>query len=91
MAEVTPLPRQHKVAFAADPEVVKMLEDALALAREGRIQAFGMAVVYHDDLVPGGEAGSGWALTSGTRFALAYAIQKLHMRFSRHCHIDEDT
>ncbi len=87
MADVTPLPRPHKVGFPADPEVVKMLEDLLAMAREGRVQAVATAVVYHDDLVPDGETGSGWALAQGTRFALAYAIQGLEAKFARHCHI----
>lgn len=89
MADITPLPRQHKNGFPPDPEVVKALEDALALAREGRIRAVGMAVVYHDDLEPGGETASGWALTSGTRFALSYAIEKLRTKFAHACHIDE--
>lgn len=90
MAEVTPLPRQHKIGFPPDPEVIKMLEDALALAREGKIQAIATAVVYHDDLTPGGETGSGWALTVGTRFALAYAVEKLHTRFAHANHLDPD-
>lgn len=91
MADVTPLLRQHKVGFPADPEVVKMLEDLLAMAKEGRVQAVATAVVYHDDLVPGGETGSGWALTQGTRFALGYAIQGLAIKFAHNCHIDRQS
>lgn len=90
MADVTPLPRQHKVGFPADPEVVKMLEDLLAMAKEGRVQAVATAVVYHDDLVPDGETGSGWALTPGTRYALAYAIKGLETKYAYHCHIERD-
>lgn len=91
MADVTPLLRQHKTGFPPDPEVVKELEAALALAKEGKIRAVGLAAVYHDDLIPDGSTGDGWALTSGTRFALAYAIQSLQLRFAHYCHIDRQS
>lgn len=90
MAEVTPLPRQHKTGFSPDPEVVKMLEDTLALAREGKVRAVGMALVYHDDLVPDGETGSGWAMATGTRFALTYAVEKLQTRLAQCNHLGID-
>lgn len=90
MAEVTSLLRQHKTGFQPDPEVVKMLEDALALAREGKIRAVATAVVYHDDLVPDGETGAGWALTPGTRFALTYAVEKLQFRLAHGNHLGID-
>lgn len=91
MADVTPIPRQHKVGFAPDPGVIKELEAALALAREGKIRAVGLAVVYHDDLIPDGSTGDGWALTPNTQFALAYAIQSLQLRFAQHCHNDRQS
>lgn len=90
-AEVTQLPRAHRVGFAPDPAVVKHLEDALDLAKSGKIRAVATVVVYHDDLIADGSTGSGWALTEGTRFALSYGIQGLLTRFAQYCHIDRRT
>ena len=84
-ADVHPLPQRVKKEFEPHEPLVKMLEQLLEYAKDGRMQAAAVAVVYHDHLVPGGEANDGWHCASGTRFALSHAINRLHHKWMADC------
>ena len=84
-AEIRTLPVEHRIGFPPDPGVVKYCEDLLELAKSGKMRAISSAVVYHDESIPDGETGSGWALTLGTRYALNHALAQLCYRFQRFC------
>jgi hypothetical protein len=53
-------------------------------ARTGRLRAFAVAIVYHDDITPGGEVNRAWVTTPGTAWALDTAIGRLVHKWRRH-------
>lgn len=80
-AEVKTLPVKHREAFPPREDIIKEAEAILAMAKEGKIQAFAWALVYADDLSLAGEVTNGWIAESGTRFGMGYAISELGWRF----------
>ena len=83
MAEPVKFPKEAKHPFSPHPDVIKLLEDTLALAKEGRVQAVGLACVYRDELEPAGETYSTWAMGSGTKYGLTHAIVALKAKWTR--------
>jgi hypothetical protein len=83
-AEVKTLPVQHKIGFAADPNIVKQIEAMLELAKSGKLQAVGWACVYHDGLIRDAETNSGWAAAGPTTYALGHAVSQLWWRWNAH-------
>ena len=76
---VTSKPEIVTRQFEPDPAVVKFVEELLEHAKSGKMRAIAVAVVYHNDLVPDGEADHGWAAIAGTvHWALDRAIHRLY-------------
>lgn len=83
-AEVKKLPVQHREAMTPSPEIIKEAEAILELAKEGKVQGFAWALVYHDGLTPAGETTNGFHAESGTRYAMSHAIAQLSWRWREH-------
>lgn len=83
MREPVRFPKEAKKEFTPHPDVLKLLEDTLALAKEGKIQAVGVACVYHDGLNGAGATFSTWAMGPGTQYGMTHAITALQAAWSQ--------
>ncbi len=83
MGESVPFISKAKQRFEPHPPLVKMLEDMLADAKEGKLQAVICGCVYSNDLEPGGATGVGISTSPYTRYAMAYAVSELNVLWQR--------
>ncbi len=75
--------------FEADPGVVSFVEDLLERAKAGKLRTIAVACVYHNDLVPDGEADHGWTKTEGSvHWALDRAVHRLRYFWDKFSHED---
>lgn len=86
MAEPVKFPKEAEACILPNQGVIKLLEDTLALAKEGKVQAVGVACVYRDSVVPAGETYSTWAMGRHTKFGLTHAILMLQTAWAEACH-----
>ncbi len=73
-----------KVRAAPEPGLIKMLEDMLVMAKEGKLQGVACACVYANDLEAGGEVGEGWSMAGYTNYAMSHAIMRLQYKWARY-------
>lgn len=82
MAEVRQLkPTEVTASFAPIPELIEELERLLEQAKSGKLRGAAWAVVFEADAKPDGEATCGFVRGPYTRYAMAFALSELRIKW----------